>query len=101
LLSEPIILLGSGHFAILSYFATNQQQVCTQEALAPKSVASVNGHSFYPFRLWHLISTRCRGHAGSLAGWLRNELKPVLPALSEITVHETCTSGYRYRGPAA
>ena len=33
-----------------------------------------------------------------LAIWIWNELKPALPALSEITVHETCTSGCRYRG---
>lgn len=37
----------------------------------------------------------------NLAVWIWNELKPTLPALSEITVHETCTSGCRYRGPAA
>jgi len=37
----------------------------------------------------------------NLAVWIWKELKPVLPALSEITVHETCTSGCRYRGPAA
>ena len=35
----------------------------------------------------------------NLAVWIWNELKPSLPALSEITVHETCTSGCRYRGP--
>jgi 6-pyruvoyltetrahydropterin/6-carboxytetrahydropterin synthase len=35
----------------------------------------------------------------NLAVWIWNELKPGLPALSEITVHETCTSGCRYRGP--
>lgn len=33
-----------------------------------------------------------------LARWIWNELKPSLPALSEVTVHETCTSGCRYRG---
>lgn len=37
----------------------------------------------------------------NLAVWIWKELKPVLPALSEITVHETCTSGCRYRGPVA
>ena len=37
----------------------------------------------------------------NLAVWIWNELKPSLPALSEITVHETCTSGCRYRGPTA
>ncbi|MBH1463145.1 6-carboxytetrahydropterin synthase QueD [Stenotrophomonas geniculata] len=36
----------------------------------------------------------------NLAVWIWNELKPSLPALSEITVYETCTSGCRYRGPA-
>ncbi|AXI82628.1 6-carboxytetrahydropterin synthase QueD [Xylella taiwanensis] len=33
-----------------------------------------------------------------LAMWIWDRLKPVLPALSEIVVHETCTSGCRYRG---
>lgn len=33
-----------------------------------------------------------------LATWIWNRLKPVLPQLSEIVVHETCTSGCRYRG---
>lgn len=33
-----------------------------------------------------------------LARWIWNELKPSLPELSEVTVHETCTSGCRYRG---
>jgi 6-pyruvoyltetrahydropterin/6-carboxytetrahydropterin synthase len=34
-----------------------------------------------------------------LAIWIWNRLKPGLPQLSEIVVHETCTSGCRYRGP--
>lgn len=33
-----------------------------------------------------------------LAAWIWEHLKPALPALSEIVVHETCTSGCRYRG---
>ena len=33
-----------------------------------------------------------------LAIWIWERLKPVLPRLSEIVVHETCTSGCRYRG---
>ena len=33
-----------------------------------------------------------------LAIWIWDELKPALPQLSEVTVHETCTSGCRYRG---
>jgi 6-pyruvoyltetrahydropterin/6-carboxytetrahydropterin synthase len=33
-----------------------------------------------------------------LAIWIWERLKPALPALSEIVVHETCTSGCRYRG---
>lgn len=37
----------------------------------------------------------------NLAVWIWNELKPVLPALGEVTLHETCTSGCRYRGPSA
>jgi 6-pyruvoyltetrahydropterin/6-carboxytetrahydropterin synthase len=34
----------------------------------------------------------------NLAVWIWHRLKPQLPALSEIVVHETCTSGCRYRG---
>ena len=34
----------------------------------------------------------------NLARWIWNQLKPALPALSEVWVHETCTSGCRYRG---
>ena len=33
-----------------------------------------------------------------LARWIWQRLKPTLPLLSEIVVHETCTSGCRYRG---
>jgi 6-pyruvoyltetrahydropterin/6-carboxytetrahydropterin synthase len=33
-----------------------------------------------------------------LAQWIWQRLKPVLPQLSEVAVHETCTSGCRYRG---
>lgn len=33
-----------------------------------------------------------------LAIWIWRELKPSLPELSELVVHETCTSGCRYRG---
>jgi 6-pyruvoyltetrahydropterin/6-carboxytetrahydropterin synthase len=33
-----------------------------------------------------------------LAQWIWQQLKPNLPALSEVVVHETCTSGCRYRG---
>ncbi len=33
-----------------------------------------------------------------LAMWIWERLKPALPALGEIVVHETCTSGARYRG---
>jgi 6-pyruvoyltetrahydropterin/6-carboxytetrahydropterin synthase len=34
-----------------------------------------------------------------LAIWIWERLKPVVPQLSEVVVHETCTSGCRYRGP--
>ena len=34
----------------------------------------------------------------NLARWIWQRLKPALPALSEVAVHETCTSGCRYRG---
>ena len=36
-----------------------------------------------------------------LAMWVWERLKPALPMLSEIVVHETCTSGCRYRGSQA
>jgi 6-pyruvoyltetrahydropterin/6-carboxytetrahydropterin synthase len=35
-----------------------------------------------------------------LARWIWERLKPRLPLLSRITVHETCTSRCTYRGPA-
>ena len=34
-----------------------------------------------------------------LATWIWQELKPALPHLSKIVVHETCTSGCVYSGP--
>ena len=34
----------------------------------------------------------------NLAKWLWDQIKPVLPLLSEINVHETCTSSCQYRG---
>jgi len=33
-----------------------------------------------------------------LAMWIWDRLKPTLPQLGEVVVHETCTSGCRYRG---
>lgn len=33
-----------------------------------------------------------------LAAWIWMHLQPTLPQLSEVVVHETCTSGCRYRG---
>ena len=36
-----------------------------------------------------------------LAIWIWERLYPRLPTLSEIVVHETCTSGCRYRGPGS
>jgi len=35
----------------------------------------------------------------NLAQWIWARLKPDLPALSRIVVHETCTAGCQYRGP--
>ena len=35
-----------------------------------------------------------------LAAWIWERLKPALPQLSTVVVHETCTSGCRYSGPA-
>ncbi len=34
-----------------------------------------------------------------LAEWIWERLKPVLPPLAAIVIHETCTSGCRYEGP--
>ncbi|MGH8052981.1 MAG: 6-carboxytetrahydropterin synthase QueD [Stenotrophomonas sp.] len=34
-----------------------------------------------------------------LSMWIWERLKPTLPLLSEVVVHETCTSGCSYRGP--
>jgi len=34
-----------------------------------------------------------------LAQWIWEQLKPRLPLLSTIVVHETCTAGSRYCGP--
>ena len=34
-----------------------------------------------------------------LAIWIWEQLKPTLPALTQVVIHETCTSGCRYRGP--
>jgi 6-pyruvoyltetrahydropterin/6-carboxytetrahydropterin synthase len=34
----------------------------------------------------------------NLARWIWQELKPALPQLSAVVVHETCTSGARYTG---
>ena len=33
-----------------------------------------------------------------LAQWIWAQMKPRVPLLSEVVVHETCTSGCRYRG---
>lgn len=33
-----------------------------------------------------------------LARWIWEHLAPSLPGLAEVVVHETCTSGARYRG---
>lgn len=33
-----------------------------------------------------------------LSRWIWQRLKPALPGLSEVVVHETCTSGSRFRG---
>jgi 6-pyruvoyltetrahydropterin/6-carboxytetrahydropterin synthase len=35
----------------------------------------------------------------NLARWIWRALKPALPALSKLVVHETCTSGCVYSGP--
>ena len=35
----------------------------------------------------------------NLAAWVWTRLKPGLPLLSRIVIHETCTSGCSYSGP--
>ena len=37
----------------------------------------------------------------NLARWIWGELKPRLPLLDHLVVHETCTSACRYAGPSA
>jgi 6-pyruvoyltetrahydropterin/6-carboxytetrahydropterin synthase len=34
----------------------------------------------------------------NLARWIWDQMKPGLPLLSKVTVHETCTSGCTYEG---
>jgi len=34
----------------------------------------------------------------NLARWIWREIRPALPLLAEVVVHETCTSGCRYHG---
>ena len=34
----------------------------------------------------------------NLARWIWNEMKPRVPLLSRVTIHETCTSGCSYEG---
>ena len=36
----------------------------------------------------------------NLSKWIWDKLSPALPILSKIVVHETCTSGCSYEGPA-
>ena len=47
-------------------------------------------------------AARARHLAGSerLAQWIWDRLKPEVPLLSAVVVHETCTAGSRYTGPA-
>ena len=35
----------------------------------------------------------------TIATWIWDRLKPALPSLSRITIHETCTAGCSYSGP--
>ena len=37
----------------------------------------------------------------NVAAWIWERLAPALPALTSLTVHETCTSSCTYRGPDA
>jgi len=37
----------------------------------------------------------------NLARWIWNEMKPKLPLLSRVVIHETCTSGCSYAGEKA
>lgn len=36
-----------------------------------------------------------------LSMWIWERLKPALPGLARVVVHETCTSGCEYTGPAS
>jgi 6-pyruvoyltetrahydropterin/6-carboxytetrahydropterin synthase len=62
------------------------------------------GEAFEP--LFQRLDHRCLNDVAglenptseNLARWIWRELKPTLPLLSEVVVHETCTSGCRYRG---
>jgi 6-pyruvoyltetrahydropterin/6-carboxytetrahydropterin synthase len=36
----------------------------------------------------------------NLAKWIWEQLQPALPLLKRIVIHETCTSGCSYEGPA-
>ena len=46
------------------------------------------------------VLDREEGGRERLAEWIWNRLKPDLPLLSAVVVHETCSSGCRYTGPA-
>ena len=37
----------------------------------------------------------------NIARWIWDRLKPTLPQLSQVVIHETCTSGAIYRGETA
>jgi 6-pyruvoyltetrahydropterin/6-carboxytetrahydropterin synthase len=37
----------------------------------------------------------------NLARWVWQQTKPVLPLLSKVVIHETCTSGCEYRGESS
>ena len=62
-------------------------------------------HAFAP--LFEQLDHRCLNEVAGLenptsemlAAWIWQRLKPALPMLSRIVIHETCTRGCEYRGP--
>jgi 6-pyruvoyltetrahydropterin/6-carboxytetrahydropterin synthase len=54
------------------------------------------------FRLDHHYLNEVEGLSNptseNLARWLWDQLKPIIPSLTAVVVHETCTSACEYRG---
>ena len=71
--------------------------------------ARLHGHSFRievgvsgevdPVTGWVMDFADVKATSERLAVWIWAALKPRLPQLSRIVVHETCTAGCAYSGP--